>query len=119
LSEHVEENKTFAVIPEGVMLNYLTKRKNSSKYINLMLPETTFFGEENIIKNFAKNPPDYIVLVHKRAAEYGVGYFGKSQKYGKGIMEWVNKNYKKVILFGDEPFEKEKQFGIKIYTKNQ
>ena len=99
-------------------MNYLTKRKNPTKYTNFMLPELLTFGEDNILKEFKSNSPDYIVLIHRLPSnEYGVGYFGSDPKYGKKIMRWVNHNYKTCILLGNEPFVS-KKCGIKIMKSN-
>ena len=117
LSLNVDKNETFAVLPEGVMLNYLTKRENPTKYTNFMLPELLTYGENNILKEFMIHSPDYIVLVHRLPSyEYGVGYFGKNSNYGNKIMSWIYKNYKTCLLLGNEPF-KSKKFGIKILKR--
>jgi hypothetical protein len=118
LSFNVDKDKTFVVLPEGIIMNYLTKRKNPTKYTNFMLPELLTFGEDNILKEFKSNSPDYIVLIHRLPSnEYGVGYFGENSNYGKKIMDWVNNNYQTCILLGAEPF-KSKKFGIKILKEN-
>lgn len=113
---NVEQNETFVVLPEGVMLNYLTKRTNPTRYTNFMIPEILSFGEDVILRDFIEHPPDFIVFVHKNTSEYGVGYFGSDPKYGRKIVTWINQNYGTVLLLGKEPFV-DKQFGIKILRK--
>ena len=119
INDNIGKKETFAVLPEGVMLNYLTRRKNPTKYTNFMMPELICYGENNIIKDFEFNSPDYIILIHQLPSEqYGVGHFGKGSLYGEKIMKWINKNYKSCKLFGNEPFMNEK-FGVKILIKRR
>ena len=113
---NVGQNETFIVLPEGVMLNYLTKRINPTRYTNFMMPEILAFGEDTITRDFTEHPSDYIVLVHKNTSEYGVGYFGSDPKYGRKIMSWINQNYTNVLLLGKEPLVGN-QFGIKILRR--
>jgi len=107
---------TFAVLPEGVMLNYLARKTNPTKYINIMVPEMRVFGERNILSDFIDKRPDFIVLVHKDTMEYGEGFFGRNPRYGKSIMDWVNQNYRSVVKIGDEPLQ-DNRFGIKVMKK--
>lgn len=109
---------TFAVLPEGVMLNYLARKTNPTKYINFMVPEMRVFGEGNILSAFIDKRPDFIVLVHKDTSEYGEDFFGRNARYGKPIMDWVNQNYQTVVKIGDEPL-KDNRFGIKVMKKRE
>lgn len=104
---------TFTVLPEGVMMNYLARKTNPTKYINFMVPEMRVFGEDNILSDFIHKRPDFIVLVHKDTSEYGEDFFGRNLQYGKPIMDWVNQNYQSVVKIGDEPL-KDNRFGIKV-----
>ena len=56
------EETTFIVAPEGVMLNYLARRNNSSRYYSFIPFEVELYGEETIIADFNKNPPDYFII---------------------------------------------------------
>jgi hypothetical protein len=107
-------DSTLAVFPEGVMLNYLSRRHNPTPYINMTLPEWQAFGEEKILSAYQKNNPDYIVLIHRDPSEYGVKFFGKTEIYGLKTMRWINKNYTPTQLIGNEPLQQKDVFGIKI-----
>jgi len=82
---------TLAVLPEGVMLNFLTQRENSTPYINFMPPEFALFGESNMLNAFKTNPPDYIVLTNKSLKEYGFQELGID--IGVNLYQWIDKNY--------------------------
>ena len=106
---------TLAVLPEGVMLNYLTRRDNPTPYVVFAF-EVWAFGEQNMLAAYEKNPPDYIVLVQRDSSEYGVPYFGLQKGYGFDVMQWVRRNYEPVELIGSEPL-KNGAFGIEILKR--
>ena len=66
---------TIAVLPEGVMLNYLLRRDSPLRVINLMPPELLAFGEDDILRSLTSTPPDFIVLVHRDTSEYRLPAF--------------------------------------------
>ncbi|MFO1020391.1 MAG: hypothetical protein U0903_06810 [Planctomycetales bacterium] len=90
LSKHVSANETVMVFPEGVMLNYLSRRRTSVPYTNYMPPEVLLFGEEKIDAALQKSPPDWIVIFPKNLGEYGM-------KLGRGYLDktlaWMEQNY--------------------------
>ncbi len=104
---------TFVVLPEGVMLNYLSRHPNPTPYVNFLPPELAMFGEAKIVDSFANFPPDYILVAHRETHEYSVGYFGADSRFGKQIMDWVNSHYVTVDRILNEPL-KDKRFGIEI-----
>jgi len=115
LDEHVPPTATLAVLPEGITLNYLTRRANPTGHTNLMPPELAIYGEEKILADFRASPPDYVVLVDKDTTEYGVGLFG-APGYGRKIMRWVAVNYVPVKQILNEPLSGD-GFGIKLLRR--
>ncbi|MBN1852406.1 MAG: hypothetical protein JW829_06765 [Pirellulales bacterium] len=95
-------DSTLAVLPEGALLNYLTRRSNPTGYIVLMPPELEMFDERKILAAFESSHPDFIVLIHKDTSEYGCGPFG-SPSYGEQIMHWVRTHYDPIITIGAQP----------------
>lgn len=92
-----------AVVPEGVMINYLSGRPNPTPFINLMPPEVLMFGQERILRSFSEHPPDYIII--NRLAdpkEYGFKDFGE---YAPGISNWIEANYVEANLNLSPNFE--------------
>jgi hypothetical protein len=107
---------TVAVLPEGVMINYLSRRENPTPYISLMLPEMITFGEGVILRSFETAPPDYILLVHRNTAEYGVPLFGSDPRNGQAIMDWVSRRYSTAEVIGRTPL-REGGYGIAILKR--
>jgi hypothetical protein len=115
IETHTAPTNTLAVLPEGVMLNYLTRRDNPTPYVVFAF-EVWAFGEQTMLAAYEKNPPDYIVLVQRDSSEYGMKYFGQQKGYGFDVMRWVNTNYEPVELIGSEPL-KNGAFGIEILKR--
>jgi hypothetical protein len=111
IEEIIKQEENFIVLPEGVMLNFLAKRKNPSPYINFMPPEIIIFGEDQIITAFRGAAPDYVLLMDKDTSVYGYPYFGKD--YGNKLFRWVKENYKPLCTIGNQPFSG-RGFGIII-----
>ena len=113
-----DEAALVAVLPEGVMINYLSRRENPTPYTNLMVPELLTFGEDVIQRRFEMTPPDYILLVHKDMKEYGVPYFGSDPRNGKALMDWIGTRYTQVEVIGRTPL-RDGGYGIAILKARQ
>jgi hypothetical protein len=111
--EATPRGATVAVLPEGVLINYLSRRENPTPYTNLMVPELLTFGERVIQRRFEMTPPDYILLVHKDMKEYGVPYFGTDPRNGKALMDWIGTRYTPVEVIGRTPL-RDGGYGIVI-----
>jgi 4-amino-4-deoxy-L-arabinose transferase-like glycosyltransferase len=114
IGRQLAPNDTLAVIPEGVMLNYLSRRVNPTPYLNFMPPELIMFGELNILAAFQAHPPDYVVVAHKQTEEYGLFYFGRD--YGQKTHAWIMENYTQVKLWGEPPLQSP-AFGILLLKR--
>lgn len=112
MAQHILPEMTFSAVPEGVMLNYLTRRINPTGHINLMPPELAMFGESRILASYRHAPPEYIAVVHKDTGEYGVRFFGQDG-YGEQIMSWIQSHYVPVTTFGADPLVDDR-FGIQL-----
>jgi len=97
LDASLSPDETLAVLPEGVMLNYLLRRENPTPFINFIPPEFLMFGEEAIVEAFASNPPDVVVLIKRNALEYGYPTIGEG--YGEELMAWIRENYGLIETF--------------------
>ncbi|HEV3057990.1 MAG TPA: glycosyltransferase family 39 protein [Vicinamibacterales bacterium] len=107
---------TLTVIPEGVMINYLSRRETPVPFVNFMPPELIAFGEGAIVQSLDAHPPDYLMLVHRTTAEYGYALFGASADYGQEVMAWVRSRYVRTDLIGRDPMSAS-GFGIEILER--
>ncbi|MGE4609643.1 MAG: hypothetical protein AAEJ52_23145 [Myxococcota bacterium] len=92
---------TLLVLPEGVIVNYLTRHINPTRHLNFLPPELAVFGEREILEDLEANPPDFVVLVHRDTEEYGLPLFGTD--YGRSLFEWAHDRYVRVFQLGSEP----------------
>ena len=107
---------TIAALPQGAMLNFLSRRINPTPCLDWNPTMFTVFGQDKMTAAFEKNPPDYILLVEWKTYEFGLGYFGREPGYGVELMRWLDRNYQPVQLFGSEPLQNG-LFGIKIWQR--
>ncbi len=114
VERHVPRDGTLLVLPEGVMLDYLSRRRAPTAHLNYMPPETILFGEEAMLAALQAAPPDAVLLVHKDTSEYGLPLFGRD--YGAALLSWVRARYAVVWTdpAGDSPLEPGSRFGISL-----
>jgi hypothetical protein len=117
IEKNVPPEGTLAVLPEGTTINYLSRRANSTPCLDWTPTVLTAFGQAGMTAAFEKNPPDYICLVTRDMAEFGVGDFGSSAGYGGELMQWIGKNYEPVYQIGQEPLRRG-MFGIEILKRH-
>ncbi len=106
---------TLAVLPEGVMLNWLSRRVNPTPYVNFMPPELALFGEREILAAFEAHPPDFVMLVHKDTSEYGFPLFGPD--YGTALAAWIQQRYEPLRQIGQPPLVPGTVFGILLMRR--
>jgi hypothetical protein len=117
IKSSIPPQDSLVVLPEGPMFNYLTRHPSSIPLISFTPGEIAVYGETGILKLLKKQPPDFILLVHRLELEYGKGFFGSDPTNGKQIMDWVKENYRPILLLGAEPL-KDNNFGIKLLRLN-
>ena len=120
IRRRLPEGGTLAVLPEGVMINYLARRVNPTPYYNFMPPELAMFGEPQIFAAFREHPPDLILLAHKDTSEYGFPFFGRD--YGRELYAWVRSEYAPVWLVsvpkGAEPLREGTVFALQLLARS-
>jgi hypothetical protein len=105
---------TLTVLPEGLLLNYVLRRRSPSPYVDYMPSEVAHYGEPVLLAALQRSPPDWIALVDKDTSNYGVRYFG--QDYGVGLMRWTVDAYEPWSLVGPLPFSGQ-GFGVALLRR--
>lgn len=113
IATNLPPRATLAVVPEGIILNYLSRHPNPTPYLDWNPLVFPVFDVNQTTTAFQNHAPDYIAVVECRAYEFSTGYFGSQPGYGAGVMNWIQNNYQPVALFGSEPL-RNGLFGIKI-----
>ncbi len=116
LGKNTPPRATLAVLPEGTLINFLSRHPNSTPDLDWNPTMFPVFSQDEMNVAFEKSPPDYICVVEWRSYDFGVGYFGSEPGYGVELMQWIGRNYRPVYLAGSEPL-KNGLFGIKILQR--
>ncbi|HXR09068.1 MAG TPA: hypothetical protein VN765_17140, partial [Candidatus Acidoferrum sp.] len=66
-------------------INYLSRHVRP-------LPDN-FFNEDSFVKQMARTPPDYVILISRDLREHGVTQFGAPGQFGERILPWLRQNY--------------------------
>ena len=96
METNAPKGATLAVLPEGAMINYLSRRVNPTRYPVWLPPELKVFGQTNMTAAFEISSPEYVVILNRSLMEYGVGYFGYDPHYGTDLAEWMSDHYDRV-----------------------
>lgn len=112
----MDAKDTFIVVPEGVMINYLTRRSNPSRYFEFTPNIIKAVGESHYIDDMSSAHPSFVILSDRETSEHGAKYFGKD--YALDISSWISKHYDRVLHIGAEPLTG-KGFGIVIARKKE
>lgn len=110
---------SLAAIPEGVMLNYLSRHTSSIPCVDWNPAMLAVYGATNMNAALEAHPPDYIALVEWQPYEFDEGEFG-STNYAADTLAWIRNNYTHQALFGSKPLLNG-LFGIELlkYSKRQ
>lgn len=109
------EQDTLVCLPEGLLINYLTRRATQVAHLNFTPPALLMYGEGAILDDLKSHPPTFICLVHvDTSQDYGPRAFGID--YGQQIMEWIRLNYEPRATLGAVPYTSDR-FGILILRK--
>ena len=105
-AEQIPPDNTIACFPEGIIINYLSRRRTPTPYVNFNPPDLLLFGENRMITALNDSPPDFVFLVHKDTSEFGERFFGHD--YGQKLNAWIEERYVEESLptldLGSEPF---------------
>lgn len=107
---------TLAVVPEGVMINFLARRRNPTPYVWYMPDVIAAFGEERMLAAYRQDPPRFIVLVHRDATEHGAAFFGRD--YARATMWWIRENYEPLTVVGAPPYQGD-AYGMMLLRRRQ
>lgn len=110
-------NATVLVLPEGVSLNYLTRRRHPLPILDL-LPATLPLSPVPLVPRLEAAPPDVVVFVRRDdTAPLGFENYGETPATGKDLVDWVQENYTPLFRAGEFPFSAE-GFGLWVYRRN-
>jgi len=111
----VPPQRTLAVVPDGIMLAYLARRRSSLPYLNYVPTEILYYGEDAVLRAFRRDPPDFVAVVDKDTSDFGYPRFGVD--YAVEIQRWIAERYHGRALAGAAPL-RGLGFGIGLAERN-
>jgi hypothetical protein len=96
-------NSTLAVLPDGAMVNFLSRRVNPTGFLRWNPTESAVFGPEKMEESFtnSSSQPDYIVLLEITINQFGLKPFGEDPRDGLELKQWITAHYHPV--YRDSP----------------
>lgn len=91
INKNTKRTDKIVILPEGLVINFLTDRKSDDYYNSLIPLYIETFGEEKLIEHFKKTKPDYIIFNNWNTKDYYFKYI--CADYALGFCEFVNSNY--------------------------
>jgi hypothetical protein len=97
-------NGTVAVLPDAAGINYAAGRTNSTRYIVVLPMVLAMYGEQNVLRDFQRNAPDFILIMSFDERAFGPRFLGVD--YGVELFQWIQKNYRSIGIFeGERPIQ--------------
>ncbi len=100
LIDYIEKNTKATdkviMLPEAPFINFLTERDSDNKYHSLIPLYIETFGEDNVIADFKKTKPEYIIINNRNTSDYGHLYMCKD--YALDFCSFVKDNYSSVKI---------------------
>ena len=91
LREKTPENARIVTLPEGALINFLAQRDSDNMYYYLIPVNIDIFGQERVLNDFKKNPPEYFLLSDIMYGVYNVGAFCD---YASKVCDYIFSQYK-------------------------
>ncbi len=94
LRRTVARDQTLAVVPQGLMINFLVDRRNPLSSPNFMPPEMIARGEEALLRELSQKRPDYVLLNLAELDEDAMKL--EADRYGRSVIRWLREEYEVV-----------------------
>jgi len=106
IETYVPSDGTLAVIPEGMLLNYLARRDNPTPYMADWVSRDLFDslgGSVAVIATIEKSPPDFFIFLFRRNEVPLPGYeIAGPNGYAKDVIAWIKANYERIEIAGPD-----------------
>ncbi|WP_243338087.1 glycosyltransferase family 39 protein [Anaeromyxobacter soli] len=114
IEQRAAPGDTLAVIPEGVMINFLTHHSSPLPYLTYLPDAIAAFGEAAMLEALRHAPPDLVLVVSRDASEHGARTFGID--YAGDTLQWLRQNYAPLTVVGGSPFNPD-QYGMMLLAR--
>lgn len=100
LAHHGKNDDSLLVVPEGIMLNFLSGLRWDFYQTSFIPLDFESFREDNIVKDITNKKPDFIIFTSRNTSEYGKSHICRD--YGIETCRYVVGNYTLEAAFGDK-----------------
>ena len=99
------------VLPEGIMINYLTRIPSTVPYY--------FYASTppELVTELETRPPERVVVISRDLREYGIERYGDTPGHGQEILEWLSRNYARYAHAGGNPLDVRSR-GVAFFKQN-
>jgi hypothetical protein len=87
------QDHTLLVLPDGWMLNYLTRRPSPLAPFIFFSVSTEDGREARLVDELVRQPPDLVVVMSRDLQGYGIQRYGESVGKGQLLLQWASTNY--------------------------
>jgi 4-amino-4-deoxy-L-arabinose transferase-like glycosyltransferase len=115
LDQFTRPDETLVMMPEGLIANFLARRVNPTTHLNFTPPALIMYGQQQMLADFERHPPDYIAIFNHDSAEYGARFFGID--YGQELVRWIGQHYARVKSYGAPIEQRDKIGGITLFKR--
>jgi hypothetical protein len=98
IQKSIPAEDAILAIPQGAMLNYLTRHRCPVPFTCCMPPGATFFGQDRISAAIRQASPRWLILVPTDLSEFDVSFGGN---FFAPLARWIESNYEAVCQASD------------------
>jgi len=115
IGQNLAPEQEFATFPDGIMLNYLARRRSPIADITYNPSAWVLVGDDAVLEHLKRSSPPYIVYLDREFPYFGYNHFGKD--FAQKIHAWIQTHYSVEAQIGPTPFTGQ-GFGIQILKRN-
>jgi len=103
VSTRTKPSDRVLVVPEGIAVNYLARRRSPLPTVNFFGPEFADGGEAKIVAALERSRPEYVIVMSRDLREWGISRYGEAPGKGELLLNWLFTYYRQVATLGGNP----------------
>lgn len=88
-----QPSSQLVVLPEGLMINYLSRRSSPVAPFFFYSAATAGGREARLVTQLKANPPEWVAFIPRDLTEYGIQQYGERSGAGAELLAWVKQDY--------------------------
>ena len=104
VEQHFDQVKTVVAFPESMGVNYHLRKIDPVADLQFTPDVLKMAGLDNVLAHLAANPPDAVLIYARDITEYHIPYWGVDEPSGRGIVDWIGKNYRLAYTYGKSTY---------------